>query len=92
MACLHAAIEQPLRTFRLEIELEVAHTVALVGPSGAGKTSVLRGVAGLIRPAAGRVALDEEIWFDSARKIFRQPDERRVASVSSFRSTRSFRT
>jgi ABC-type sulfate/molybdate transport systems ATPase subunit len=81
MPCLHAAFELPLRTFQLEIALEVAHTVALVGPSGAGKTSVLRGVAGLVRPAAGRVALDEDVWFDSSRKVFRKPDERRVGLV-----------
>jgi ABC-type sulfate/molybdate transport systems ATPase subunit len=81
VGCLHAAFELPLRTFRLEIELEVAHTVALVGPSGAGKTSVLRGIAGLVRPASGRVALDEDVWFDSGRRIFRRPDERRVGLV-----------
>ena len=81
MPCLHAAFELPLRTFRLEIALEVEHTVALVGPSGAGKTSVLRAVTGLVRPAAGRVALDDEVWFDGARRIFRPPDERRVGLV-----------
>src|SRR5262245_65634078 len=81
MPSLPAAFGLPLRTFQLEIALEVGHTVALVGPSGAGKTSVLRGVAGLVRPASGRVALDEEVWFDSRRKIFRKPDERRVGLV-----------
>ena len=81
MPCLHAAFELPLRTFRLEIALEVEHTVALVGPSGAGKTSVLRAVTGLLRPDAGRVALDEDVWFDARRRIFRKPDERRVGLV-----------
>jgi len=81
MTTLHSSFELPLRTFRLELELEVDGTVALVGPSGAGKTSVLRAVTGLVKPAGGRIALGEDVWFDSARRIFRKPDERRVGLV-----------
>ena len=44
----------PLRAFDLELTLAVERTVALVGPSGAGKTSVLRVVAGLLRARARR--------------------------------------
>ena len=40
----------PLRAFSLRLSLDVRSTVALVGPSGAGKTTVLRAVAGLLRP------------------------------------------
>lgn len=39
---------------------------ALFGPSGAGKTSVLNMIAGLLRPDAGRVAVGGEVLFDSA--------------------------
>jgi molybdate transport system ATP-binding protein len=81
MPTLHASFALPLRTFRLEIELVIEGTVALVGPSGAGKTSVLRAVTGLVKPASGRIALDHEVWFDSERRIFRRPDERRVGLV-----------
>jgi ABC-type sulfate/molybdate transport systems ATPase subunit len=81
MPTLHASFAVPLRTFDLEVDLEVEGTVALVGPSGAGKTSVLRGVTGLVRPASGTVALDDEVWFDADRRIFRRPDERRVGLV-----------
>ena len=38
------------------LSLEVGSTTALVGPSGAGKTTVLRAVAGLVRPTAGRIS------------------------------------
>jgi ABC-type sulfate/molybdate transport systems ATPase subunit len=71
----------PLRTFVLSVDLEVFDSLALVGPSGAGKTSVLRAIAGLVRPAEGRIALGGEVWFDSASGVFRKPDERRVGLV-----------
>jgi ABC-type sulfate/molybdate transport systems ATPase subunit len=78
---LSTRIGLPLRTFRLEVELEITGTVALVGPSGAGKTSVLRSVAGLVRPPEGRIALGDDVWLDADRKLFRSPDERRVGLV-----------
>ena len=60
MATLQADFTLPLRAFALELELDVSRTVALVGPSGAGKTSVLRVIAGLLEPSLGRVSLDGE--------------------------------
>ncbi len=81
MAGLAADFTLPLRAFELELALEVERTVALVGPSGAGKSSVLRAIAGLARPARGRIALGTDTWFDAARRVFRQPDERSVGLV-----------
>ena len=81
MATLSASFELPLRSFVLKLALEVEGTVALVGPSGAGKTSVLRAVAGLVKPPSGRIALDGDVWLDSATGLFRKPDERRVGLV-----------
>jgi molybdate transport system ATP-binding protein len=80
VAALSADFALPLRSFELELALDVSRTVALVGPSGAGKSSVLRAVAGLARPR-GRIALGDDVWLDSARRLFRQPDERRVGLV-----------
>ncbi len=42
---------------------------------------MLRAVAGLHRPAAGRIALGDEVWFDAARGIDRPPDRRSVGLV-----------
>jgi len=81
MATLSTSFELPLRSFVLGLDLEIEGTVALVGPSGAGKTSVLRSVAGLIKPSAGRIALDADTWFDSTKRLFRKPDERRIGLV-----------
>ncbi|MGH3093071.1 MAG: ATP-binding cassette domain-containing protein, partial [Gaiellaceae bacterium] len=56
-------------------------TVALVGPSGAGKTTILRALAGLQRPERGRIELGAETWLDVAGGIDRAPEERRVGFV-----------
>ena len=72
----------PLRSFDVELALDVgAETVALVGPSGAGKTSVLRAVAGLARPGRGVIAAGEHAWFDSERRINVRPEDRSVGYV-----------
>ncbi len=81
MAALRADFTHPLRTFALELALDVGDTVALVGPSGAGKTSVLRALAGLVRPPTGTIALGDDVWLDSERNVFLKPDQRRVGLV-----------
>jgi ABC-type sulfate/molybdate transport systems ATPase subunit len=78
MAALTLDFSLPLRDFELSLALEVEQTVALVGPSGAGKTSTLHVVAGLAR-AQGRVALGDDVWLDA--NIDRPPEERRVGLV-----------
>jgi molybdate transport system ATP-binding protein len=81
MDTLTSAFRLPLRSFDVDLTLEVAGTLALVGPSGAGKSSVLRAIAGLAKPAEGRISLGEDVWFDSTRGIFRRPEDRRVGLV-----------
>jgi ABC-type sulfate/molybdate transport systems ATPase subunit len=81
LAELAAEFTLPLRAFELELALRAERTVALVGPSGAGKSSVLRAVAGLARPRAGRIALDDNVWFDADRRVFLTPDRRTVGLV-----------
>jgi len=70
-----------LRSFELRLTLDVARTVALVGPSGSGKTTVLRIVAGLSLPQSGRVAVDDDVWFDGANGRNLPPERRRVGLV-----------
>ena len=55
------------------------HSVTvLFGPSGAGKTTVLRMIAGLETPDAGSIRCGDEIWYDAARGIHLSPQQRRV--------------
>ena len=78
---LRLDLSHPLRSFTLELALEVGREpVALVGPSGAGKTTVLRAVAGLVRPAWGRIVVGET-WFDSERGIDVPPERRSIGLV-----------
>ncbi|MDP9293949.1 MAG: ABC transporter ATP-binding protein [Actinomycetota bacterium] len=82
MAPFELDISLALRTFRLELGLSAEReTVALVGPSGAGKTTVLRAVAGLQRPEKGRIACDGRTWFDSDAGVDLPPEARSVGLV-----------
>jgi molybdate transport system ATP-binding protein len=67
----------------LDVELTCGanELLALVGPSGAGKTTVLRAVAGLRRPGSGRITANGETWFSSAENIFVAPQTRAVGLV-----------
>jgi molybdate transport system ATP-binding protein len=81
VATLSTDFALPLRSFDLRLALDVERTVALVGPSGAGKSSALRAIAGLLRPAEGRISLDGEAWVDIDRGVCLEPDERPVGLV-----------
>jgi molybdate transport system ATP-binding protein len=80
MASLRFDLAVPTRSFDVELALEVGReTVALVGPSGAGKTTVLRAVAGLVRPARGRIECGGRVWFGDGVDV--RPERRSVGFV-----------
>ncbi len=54
---------------------------ALLGPSGAGKTSVLDMIAGLVRPDRGRIVVAGAVLFDSAAGICLPPEARACGYV-----------
>lgn len=61
-----------------DLDLGTAQTLILFGPSGAGKTTVLRCLAGLDQPDRGRITLGAETWFDAQRRVRLPPQRRRV--------------
>lgn len=65
-----------------------ARLTALFGRSGAGKTTVINMIAGLIRPDAGRVAVKGEVLVDVERGIFTPKHRRRIGYV--FQDARLF--
>ena len=78
---LSVTAETEVGDLRLDVTLEVAagECLALAGPSGAGKTSVLRIAAGLLRPRSGRVICGERVWFDGDTDL--PPEARRCGYV-----------
>lgn len=67
---------------------EQARVVALAGPSGAGKTSVLNAIAGLVRPQSGRIEIDGRVLYDSASGVDVPTHRRKVGYV--FQDARLF--
>jgi molybdate transport system ATP-binding protein len=58
-----------------------APIVALFGRSGAGKTTVVNAISGVVRPSRGRIAIGGRVLFDSAAGIDVPPERRRVGYV-----------
>ncbi|HZS78558.1 MAG TPA: ABC transporter ATP-binding protein [Ktedonobacteraceae bacterium] len=75
---LLAELDTHLSTFHLEISFtaESGKTTVLLGESGAGKSTVLRLLAGLLVPERGHIALDDVVYFDSERSIMVPPQQR----------------
>jgi len=76
---LRASARSRIGALELDASLEVAEgeCLALAGPSGAGKTSVLRVVAGLLRPERGLVSCGDRIWLDTETGRDVPPEGRR---------------
>jgi len=53
----------------------------LFGPSGAGKTTILSAIAGLVRPSEGRIALSGATWFDAGSGVELPPEARGLSLV-----------
>lgn len=74
-----------LRRGELALDIDMAlpprGITALFGPSGAGKTTCLRAIAGLERGSAGRVSFGHQVWQDTAHRVFVPPHRRRLGYV-----------
>lgn len=55
--------------------------VSIFGQSGAGKTTLLRILSGLEIPDCGEIVVDDEVWFDSKKKINLIPQKRKIGFV-----------
>jgi molybdate transport system ATP-binding protein len=75
---LDTSLDTHLNTFHLSLKFcaNIGQTTVLLGESGAGKTTVLRLLAGLLHPQKGHITLDGRIYYDSERRIALPPQER----------------
>ncbi len=79
---LSLAVTKRLADFTLDVACQTRERmVALVGPSGAGKTLTLQCLAGLIRPDRGRIVLNGRVLFDSASGVDVPSRARRLGYV-----------
>src|ERR671931_108367 len=79
---LEVDIEHRLAEFELDIHFRSGRGLtALFGRSGAGKTSVVNAIAGLIRPQRGRIVVDGSVLVDTEKGVFAPTHRRRVGYV-----------
>jgi molybdate transport system ATP-binding protein len=82
MIVLAVDVEKKLGTFKLAVRFEAAGgATALFGPSGAGKTTVVNMIAGLLKPDRGAIALNGTTLFDAAGGIDVPPHRRHIGYV-----------
>lgn len=89
-AMLEVQVRKQLGAFALDaaFRTEAHGLTALFGRSGAGKTSLIAAIAGLVRPDAGRIAIAGDTLFDSTRGIDVPAEQRRIGYV--FQDARLF--
>ncbi len=79
---LEVDVEHQLGAFKLAARFRAeSGLTALFGRSGAGKTSLINVIAGLLRPDRSHIAVDGEVLVDSDRGVFVPPHRRRIGYV-----------
>jgi molybdate transport system ATP-binding protein len=79
---LEVDIQHRLADFSLDIHFRSGRGLtALFGRSGAGKTSVVNAIAGLLRPQQGRIVMDGSVLLDTERDVCVPTQRRRVGYV-----------
>jgi molybdate transport system ATP-binding protein len=67
---LEISLKKQLEDFEVGVELRLdEELLVLFGPSGAGKTMILKMISGIVTPDAGRVAAGSEVLFDSGKGV-----------------------
>ena len=65
----------------VNFEVEKGKLVTLYGPSGAGKTTIFKMLAGLVMPETGKITVGEEVWLDTEKGISLPPQRRKIGFV-----------
>jgi len=78
---LHKSFSGTMALQGVSFDVALGTTVSLLGPSGCGKTTMLRSIAGLETPNAGRIRIGDTVVFDSGDRISLSPETRQVGMV-----------
>jgi molybdate transport system ATP-binding protein len=79
---LELRISHRLNDFTLNVDVQCRYqATAIFGPSGAGKTTLMNMIAGLVRPDEGQIVIDDEVLFSSDAGIDLPPERRRIGYV-----------
>lgn len=80
---LQANITRRLKHYTLKVSLscEAGKILSIVGPSGAGKTTILRIIAGLDTPDEGSITCGTETWTDMGKRIMIHTRKRTIGMV-----------
>ncbi len=65
----------------IDLDIQQGTFLSLYGKSGAGKTSILRMIAGLLKPDQGVIQVGASTWFDTESKVNLRPQKRKVGMV-----------
>ena len=63
---------------KVDIQIPGQQIIGLYGPSGAGKTTILRTLAGLFHPQKGKITVNGLVWLDTEQKMHLKPQMRKV--------------
>ena len=80
---LKISVKRRLPLFELDVAFSCTpdKLLVIIGPSGAGKTTIIRMLAGLDKPDEGTITFDGETWLDTERGIFVPPQKRQLGYV-----------
>ena len=80
---LKVNVKKKIKDFSIDVAFDcpAGKTLALIGPSGAGKTTIIRMLAGLEKPDEGKIVYDDMAFYDGERCVFVSPQKRQLGYV-----------
>ena len=80
---LKISVKKRLPLFELDVSFSCSQDklLVIIGPSGAGKTTIIRMLAGLDEPDEGTITFDSETWVDTQKGILVPPQKRQLGFV-----------